>query len=376
MFVKILPNKSVYESLRYNEEKAEAGKAMCLDAVNFVKDTAELSRKDKLYHFERLTSLNANVIKKGIHISMNFHPQDKLSDADMVRIAEKYMNKMSFGHQPYLVYRHLDTSHPHLHVLTAKIEKDGQRLKFSRARYYLSRTIVGEIERTYGLVEKGKWRERNPSLQPAQKIQYGKMEIMAALTSVLEKVLKHYKYTTIEELNAALRLYNAEAYRGKEGSYLYDHGGLIYRVLGEDGRPTGSQIKASSFDLKPTMEYLKKQFQHNQIDQRRDMYGQHIKTAVDVELALRPLDLAGLQRGLDSRRISMVWRDGNPAGERHVYYVDHQNRTVFDGRNLGPRYTKEGLEQRCAPAPTPEQKIEAQKQINQQRQRDEPSLEL
>jgi len=377
MFVKILPNKSIYESLRYNEEKVASGKAICLDAANFVKDTPALSRQDKLYHFERLTSLNANVIKKGIHISMSFHPQDNLSDAAMVRIAEKYMKGMNFAHQPYLVYRHLDTSHPHAHVLTAKVERNGQRLKLSRRMYYVSRTITREIEQTYGLTEKGKWRQRDPSLQPAQKIQYGKTEIMPALTSVLGKVLKHYKYTTMEELNAVLKLYNAEAYQGKEGSYLYRHGGLIYRVLGEDGRPTGSQIKASNFDLKPTLEYLQQQFTQNQADQRREMYGEHIKTAVDVELAMRSLDVEGLQKGLESRRISMVWRNDKATGDRQVYYVDHQNRMVFDGHSLGPRYTREGIEQRCSPPLTPEQKVAAQqKQINQQRQRDEPSLEL
>ncbi|HVW60104.1 MAG TPA: hypothetical protein VHC48_08725 [Puia sp.] len=91
---------------------------------------------------------------------------------------------------------------------------------------------------------------------------------MPALSNVLEKVVGQYKYTSLEELNAVLRLYNAEAYRGREESRLYKTRGLIYRVLDEKGRATSSQIKASDFDSKPTLDRLEKQFELHRTESR------------------------------------------------------------------------------------------------------------
>jgi hypothetical protein len=200
---------------------------------------------------------------------------------------------------------------------------------------------------------------------------------MPALSNVLDKVVGHYKCTSVEELNAVLRLYNAEAYRGREGSRLYKYRGLIYRVLDERGKPTGSQIKASQFDSKPTLARLEKQFQLNLAESRRQEHKQHVQTAVDWALVQLSLDLAGLQKALVSQRISMVWMKGKETGEQNLYYVDHQTSAVFDGRQLGECYHGKGLEQRCAPSLTPEQQqAQEQQRIQQQRGRDELSLEL
>lgn len=365
------------ETLRYNEEKLEAGQARCLGAGNFIKDLKDLSREDKLYHFTRLTSLNRNVAKPGLHISVSFHPSDKLSDTQLVQMAGEYLEKMSFGNQPYLVYTHTDAAHPHVHLVTTYIQKDGNRVHVPKGKFYTSQQISREMEQTYHLAQSGKRDRMQERAGQALTIQYGKVPTMPALSNVLDKVVGQYQYTSLEELNAVLRLYNAEAYRGKEESKLYQFRGLIYRVLNERGKPTGSQIKASLFDSKPTLARLEKQFQVNLADTRRQEYAQHIQAAVDWALAQRQLDPAGLQMALQSERITLVRTKGKETGEERLYYVDHQTRSVFDGQQLGERYHGKGLEQRCASPLTPEQqKAQEQERIQQQKGRDELSMEL
>ena len=39
------------------------------------------------------------------------------------------MQGIGFGNQPYLVYQHHDAGHPHIHMVTANIQADGQRIK-------------------------------------------------------------------------------------------------------------------------------------------------------------------------------------------------------------------------------------------------------
>jgi len=362
---------------KYNEGKINTGRARCLYAGNFVKDLKDLSRKDRLYHFTRLASLNENVPKAGLHFSLNFHPSDKLSDAQLVEISRDYMDKMGFGEQPYLVYSHTDVIHPHVHLLTTCIQENGKKITIPKSQVFYSQQISREMEQKYGLAEPGKRdRMRDRTREPLT-IQYGKTETMPALSNVLDKVIGHYKYTSLEELNAVFRLYNAEAYRGKEGSRLNTYRGLIYRVLDEKGKSTGSQIKASAFDSKPTLAKLEKQFQINRAETRRLEYAQHIQAAVDWALLQRKLDPAGLQKALQSQRITMVRMKEKETGEERLFYVDHQTKAVFDARQLGERYHGKGLEQRCVPALTPEQQqAQEQKRIQQQRERDDRSLEL
>ena len=359
------------ETLSYNEEKLEAGQARCLDAGNFAKDIKDLTWEDKLYHFTRLTLLNEKIIKPGLHISLNFHPTDKLSDAQLVQISREYLDKMGFGGQPYLIYCHTDAAHPHAHLATTYIRRDGTKINVPKKQYYYSQQIAREMEQRYHLAESGKRDRRQDMTKQPVTIHYGKVPTTPALSNVLDKVVGHYKYTSIEELNAVLRLYNVEAYRGKEGSRLYKYKGLIYRVLNEKGGPTGSQIKASRFDTKPTLAKLEKQFQINRGEARRPEYAQHIQAAVDWALRQRQMDLAGLQKALQKERITMVRMK-----DERLFYVDHQNRAVFDARQLGERYHGKGLEQRCAPPLTAEQQQEqTQKRIQQQKERDDRSLE-
>lgn len=377
MLAKIGRYQEMAETLEYNEEKLEAGQARCLGAGNFVKDVKDLSREDKLYHFTRLTSLNENVSKPGLHISLNFHPTDRLSDAQLVQISREYLERLGFGQQPYLIYCHTDVAHPHTHLATTYIQKDGKKILVPKNLYYYSQQISREMEQKYQLAQLGKRdRMQNRSGQPLT-IQYGKVATMPALSNVLDKVVGQYKYTSLEELNAVLRLYNVKAYRGNEGSRLYNYRGLIYCVLDERGKVTGSHVKASSFDSKPTLDKLEKQFQINLAETRRPEYAQHVQVAVDWALRQRQLDPTGLQKALQKERITMVWMKDKAAGEDRLFYVDHQTRSAFDARQLGERYYGKGLEQRCAPRLTPEQQQEQeQKRIQQQRGRDELSLEL
>jgi len=364
-------------TLGYNEEKLEAGEARCLDAGNFAKDVKDLTWEDKLYHFTRLTSLNEKIIKPGLHISLNFHPTDKLSDKLLVQISREYLEKMGFGRQPYLIYCHTDVAHPHAHLATTYVQKDGKKINVPKRQYYYSLQICREMEQKYSLAEPGKRdRQQDMTRQPVT-IQYGKVPTMPALSNVVDKVVGVYKYTSLEEANAVFRLFNAEAYRGKEDSRLYARRGLIYRVLDERGKPTGSKIKASQFDSKPTLAKLEKQFQINRTETRRPEYAQHIQAAVDWALLQRKLDMTGLQKALQGQRITMVWMKDKKNGEQELFYVDHQTRAVFSARQLGERYHGKGLEQRCAPPLTPEQlQAQEQKRIQQQKERDDRSLEL
>jgi hypothetical protein len=360
MYAKIKTNKCVRSTLYYNEKKQALSKAQCLAAENFVKDLDQLTYKDKLYHLRRLTSLNDNVVHNGLHISINFHPMDKLSDKDMVQIATTYMK---LGHQPYLVYRHTDVAHAHLHVLTTTVQNDGTHLSQSW-NYTRSKSITKELDQSWHLVQSQEKQAEKQTQRQALKISYGETATMPALSNVLDKVLPHYKYTSLDELNAVLRLYNVEAYRGKEDSYLHQHRGLIYRVLDEDGRRTGTYIKASLFNSRPTLDRLEKKFELNLAEVQRQQHRQRVTANLEWNMARKNMDLPTLQKALEKERITMVWTEAKEGRKQNIFYVDHETRAVFDGSKLGERYNAVSLRQRLVPTP-----VQEEKQVLHHRQR-------
>lgn len=56
-----------------------------------------------------------------IHISLNPHPDDVLSDSQLADIAKEYMDKLGYGNQPYMVYKHEDIARHHIHIVSIRV---------------------------------------------------------------------------------------------------------------------------------------------------------------------------------------------------------------------------------------------------------------
>jgi type IV secretory pathway VirD2 relaxase len=172
---KIMTSHSIARSLTYNEEKVRIGKAECLTAANFLKDPSRLTPKDKLHCFERRMDLNERV-STSQHITLNFDPADKLSNDQMKKIAVQYMKDIGFGRQPYVVYRHYDAGHPHCHIVTTHIRRDGSPIELFNIGRNQSEKARQRIETEYGLItaemKKQAWQERQ-KIDGIQRITYG-----------------------------------------------------------------------------------------------------------------------------------------------------------------------------------------------------------
>ena len=84
-------------------------------------------------------------------------------------------------------------------------------------------------------------------------------------SNVLGVVVNQYKFVSLPEFNAVLRLYNVVAERGEKESRIYKAGGLNYRLLDDKGTPAGVFIKISLFHLKPHLKIGRKYQQRPQI---------------------------------------------------------------------------------------------------------------
>src|SRR4051812_30019494 len=117
---------SIRSIFNYNENKVRLGKAECIGEGNYPIDLADLTLDSKLKTLLKQLELNKNVTRNSVHISLNFDQSEKeFSNEKLMEIAQVYMDKIGFGSQPYLVYRHYDAGHPHIHIVSIKVKSDG-----------------------------------------------------------------------------------------------------------------------------------------------------------------------------------------------------------------------------------------------------------
>jgi hypothetical protein len=340
---------SIHRIINYNEKKVKEGVAKCISVANYPKDVEALSFNQKLNRLLKQASLNENVTRNSVHISLNFDPSEKLSDELLKEISDSYMQKIGFGEQPYLVYQHFDSGHPHIHIASIKVRSDGSRIDTNNIGRNQSEKARKEIENDYSLVKAENMKTKPSEIRNAyvQKVQYGRVESRRAIAIVLDKVLNTYKYTSLAELNAVLQQYNVLADRGGEGSRVHKNQGLLYRILDEKGNPVGVPIKASSFHNKPILKYIEGRFNGNETD--RETHKARFKNAIDLALLREPKkSLEALVRALEKEGINTVVRQNKDKIIYGITYVDHRTKCVFNGSDLGKTYSAKALQERCS----------------------------
>lgn len=165
--------------------------------VNYVleKDNAQLlytegvRAKDKdsiIQNFVTQSKMNPKIAKPIAHISLDFSVQDKakLTNEFMVGVAQEYLKKMGYENTQYIIARHHDTDHPHIHMVINRIDNDGKRITDQNEKLRSTKVCM-ELTKKYGLyIASGKENVKEHRLKEPDKTKY---EIYHALQSAIPK---------------------------------------------------------------------------------------------------------------------------------------------------------------------------------------------
>lgn len=131
MINKITKGKSFGGALDYVfDKKKEAelleGKGVLTDSIKSMKDCFELQASMN-------PSLKANMV---YHISLSFSVQDKdrLTNEMMLQIAHEYMQRMGIVNTQYVIARHHDREHPHIHIVINRVDNNGKTISDKKDR--------------------------------------------------------------------------------------------------------------------------------------------------------------------------------------------------------------------------------------------------
>ena len=100
--------------------------------------------------FGSIRKLRPNLGKAVLHVSLSAALGEKLTDAEWADIGRKYLAGMELTDNQYIITRHTDTEHEHIHILANRITNTGLVVSDSQD-YKRQEALMRGIEREFGL---------------------------------------------------------------------------------------------------------------------------------------------------------------------------------------------------------------------------------
>lgn len=180
MIAKIVKGKGFKGEVNYVLDKEKDARLLNAEGVRCK------NRESIIRSFVAQGGLNPRISKPVGHISLDFSAQDKgkLTNEKMLQIAKEYMDKMGIVNTQYIIVRHYDREHPHIHLVFNRIDNKGIAISDKNDRFR-SEKICKELTAKYGLYfAKGKEKVKTHRLKEPDKTKY---EIYNTLQSVVPK---------------------------------------------------------------------------------------------------------------------------------------------------------------------------------------------
>ena len=333
MVAKINYGSSLYGALAYNGEKVNEGVAKILE-TNKVFSPADGTHDISACMQDFMAYMPSHVLTKKpvIHISLNPHPDDRLSDEQFSDIAREYIEKMGYGNQPFVVYKHEDIDRHHLHIVTLAVDERGKKINDGN-NFYTSTRILKELEQKYGLIPAQMRKEREAFR--LKKVCYGDGEnLKKQLASVIKPAAKFYHCPSFKEYRALLSTYNicVEEVKGNVNGKTYM--GLLYFASDDKGNKVGKVFKSSLFGRSVGYEALQNSFKAS----KEKLKEKHLapKTKAVVAGALRhSATKEDFRANLHRKGIDVLFRENEQRRLYGITFIDHNNGCVANGSRLG-----------------------------------------
>lgn len=330
---------SLYGALAYNYEKVAAGTAEILSGSRMISDRLGLPSKDirlALLSFENYLLANRNTEKPVLHISLSPAPEDRLTDERLAELAERYMQKMGYGNQPYITYKHADTHNTHIHIVSVCVDEQGKKIS-DAYEHRRSMTACRELEADFGLRNGVDMEKRNPKAE-LRKVDASLGDVRHQVGNTLKAVLESYRFQTFGEYSALLSTLNIEAkqVRGEYNGVSYT--GIVYSATDDTGKVVSPPFKSSRFGKRFGNERLEKRMLMNLKALKDGKWTPSIQG--DIARALRQADSRKrFVELLGQNRIDVVFRENERGRIYGVTFIDHNRREVFNGSRMGKKFS-------------------------------------
>ena len=281
MIAKILSKSATFNGIIYNEEKIKEGVAELLEMNSMgavekmgANRTAEATRNYLVEYSRR----NDRIKYPQFHVTLSCKGQE-YDKQQLLDIAHQYLIQMGYDYKnvPTVIYYHHDTDNNHLHVITSRIDKNGNKVNHNHEKRR-SNKIINDIV---------------------------KKDFTEEVKEHVSKALK-YKFENIGQFKAILESWGYETYEEDKFLRIKKGGGVIHSL-----DVTSIKDKARNIEENKKRTNQVKALLHKFHD-----------------LSCNKEDLIKYMKDLFGISLVFLGKKDNPYG---YFVIDHRNGLVYKG---------------------------------------------
>jgi hypothetical protein len=357
MLAKISSGKSVFGVLAYNKIKVEDNHAEVLYSQKmFDSPDGRFSIQDCMDSFYPYLAKNNRTEKVVFHASLNPDPKDKLSNERLSEIAQRYMEKLGYGNQPYIIFKHSDIDRTHAHIVSLRIDETGKKINDS---YEVARSmkICKELEEEFNLIPLKKGQRESEA--PTKKIDYKAGDIKRQIGNVAKSVMNHFYFQSFGEYRTLLEQFNitVEEVKGEHKGEPYQ--GLIYSVIDDNGEKVGVPIKSSKFGKSVGYDAMQKHFDLSKTTIEKNRIRENLRPVV-AKAMKDAKSIDDFKLLLREKGIGAIFRQNEQGRIYGVTFIDYQNQAILNGSRLGKEFSANQFQSLFNSSPVKEERDDLQ----------------
>lgn len=209
MIIKILSSGSSasknFGGVQYNDKKVEKGTGELMEMKNFPSYIDKNSSQDVVSNYlKSISKQNTSIKKPQLHCALSTKGREH-SKEELANIASKWMGKMGYENQPYIVVYHSDTKNNHVHIVSSRVDKmTGEKIDHNFENLRSQSALREVLKEMYGIDQ-----EKN-----------------------LEKLLK-YKYSNLSQFEKLLESSGFSLWK-KDEKITIAHSGIPVKTIDLD----------------------------------------------------------------------------------------------------------------------------------------------
>jgi hypothetical protein len=244
MISKVIIGKTFYGACRYICKDTK--RAIILQTEGVRNYDYKLMAED----FERQHSLRPTLSKAVFHGIISFYPGEKIHDQIMAEIATEYLQQMKIINTQFVIVKHIDKNHLHLHIIANLVDNNGEVIKDSWIGLR-GKKIAQKLTRKYKLKQAFSKDISKINLEALNEKESNKYVIYQAILEALPKC------NYVKDLEAMLLKKKIET--------LYKYKGRTTELQGISFKIGEYKYKGSDIDRKFSINNLQKFFYNQRV---------------------------------------------------------------------------------------------------------------
>lgn len=283
---------STFSAVRYNDNKVGKGTGELMAMCNFPAHLTPASSQGDVRDYLKSIK-NDRVQNKQFHCALSARGREHSKEA-LTEMAHRYMDKMGYGNQPYIVVFHNDTANNHVHIVSTRIDKETQARINRDFEQYKSQSAMREImKEMYGIDHEDK----------------------------INKLLS-YSFSNANQFNKLLQSSGLDSYTKDDRLYITQYGQPLKSIGKEDVYFTNDRNAQRMKQIYSILKRFADKYSNN-VFQVKDEQSGKIEYTSQLQKELRDrlgIDLIFSQTG-----------DKQPFG---YTVIDHKTKAIYKGGDI------------------------------------------